>query len=199
MRLAYVADGVTAHATSSAKEETTYLLSQVKSPLRLKASYERGDNRYTRALGSGEGSLNFCDFTATLLQLYYYLTTTLLGRLYLCDFTDTLLTFFYKKKYALLPEDEGPCAGERRATLLLLYYYFTTTLLLLYYQRTRVHAAGASRATLLLLYYHFTTTLLLLYYQRTRVHVEESVEQWNNFVAITARPLILFFFVYFFL
>jgi hypothetical protein len=142
MRLAYVAFEVTAHASSSAKVATT--------------------NIQAHEGPCGEGRLTFCDFTATLLRLYYNFTTTL----------------------RLL------CQGDlTSATLLRIYCNFTTTLILLC-------QADFSSATLLILCCFFQKKML--YYQRTRVHAEKSVEQWNNFVAITARPLILFFVCIFF-
>ena len=127
MRLAYVAYEATAHATSSAKVATTNFADEVACAVTSYATYanliryvhvraylmrvwrqqihtrtrvhaEKGDFTSATLLRLYYyfttillGRLYFCDFTATLLLLYYYFTADLLGRLYFCDFTATLL------------------------------------------------------------------------------------------------------------
>jgi hypothetical protein len=125
------------------------------------------------------GRLNFCDFTANLLQLYDYFNTTLPGGLFFCDFTDTLLLF--SKKNALLPEDEGPCGEERRAVEQFCRYHSTPAhpFFCLYIFFSLSHYSTPAHP-FLCLYIFFLSS-------GSSKNAEESVEQRDEFVAITAR------------
>jgi hypothetical protein len=114
-------------------------------------------------------------------RLYYYFTTTLL-----------LLYYYFTTR------GRGSMRRERREQL---YYCFTTTLLPLYYYfttrgRGSMWRRALSSGTILSLLQHARSSFFFLYIFFCKAVVVKCGRERR---AITARPLILFFFVYFFL